>query len=341
MTLSLQQLAAKLGLEFHGDPELQINSVASLVSAASGDLCFVQERKYLAALVASRCSAVILPTDLVTEAGQRACLLSDEPYYHFIHAIRLLGLDKPKLPDTVDDTALISPTASLGEGVAIGPGAIIGDATEIGAGTSIAAGCVVEPGVRIGDDCVIHAGAVLRDSVKLGNRCVLQPGVVIGSDGFGLVMHDDQWVRIPHLGGVTIEDDVEIGANTTIDRGALDDTVIEQGCKLDNQIQVAHNVRIGAHTAIAACVGIAGSATIGRYCKISGAVVVLGHLTIADHVTITAMSLVTKDIRQAGVYSSGTPLLENSQWHRNNVRYKSLDKLAQTVARLDKKSGQS
>ncbi len=149
-------------------------------------------------------------------------------------------------------------------------------------------------------------------------------------------MHQQQWHKIPQLGSVIIEDDVEIGANTTIDRGALDDTIIEQGCKLDNQIQVAHNVRIGAHTAIAACVGIAGSATIGRYCKISGAAVVLGHLSVADNVTITAMSLVTRDIKQAGVYSSGTPLMENSLWHRCNARYKSLEKLAQSLARLDK-----
>jgi UDP-3-O-[3-hydroxymyristoyl] glucosamine N-acyltransferase len=149
-------------------------------------------------------------------------------------------------------------------------------------------------------------------------------------------MHQQQWQKIPQLGGVVVEDDVEIGANTTVDRGALDDTIIERGCKLDNQIQIAHNVRIGAHTAIAACVGIAGSATIGRFCKISGAAVVLGHLNIADNVTITAMSLVTKDIKRPGVYSSGTPLMENSRWHRSNVHYKSLDKIAQTVTRLEK-----
>jgi UDP-3-O-[3-hydroxymyristoyl] glucosamine N-acyltransferase len=154
-------------------------------------------------------------------------------------------------------------------------------------------------------------------------------------------MHQQRWEKVPQIGNVIIGDDVEIGANTTVDRGALDDTIIEQGCKLDNLIQVAHNVRIGAHTAIAACVGIAGSADIGQHCKISGAVVVLGHLSIVDHVTVTAMSLVTKDIKLPGVYSSGTPLLENSQWHKCNARYKSLDRLARTVALLEKQQDKS
>ena len=162
---------------------------------------------------------------------------------------------------------------------------------------------------------------------------------MIGADGFGLVMHERRWHKVPQLGGVRLGDDVEIGANTTIDRGALDDTVIGDGCKLDNQIQVAHNVRIGAHTAIAACVGIAGSAVIGRYCKISGAAVVLGHLEVADNVTITAMSLVTRDIREPGVYSSGTPLMENRAWHRSNARYKTLDAMARRLESLEKDAG--
>ncbi len=200
----------------------------------------------------------------------------------------------------------------------------------------IGAGCVIEQATSIGSGCRLHSRVTLGHSVRIADRCTLHSGVVIGADGFGLVMQADRWHKIPQIGTVVIGEDVEIGANSTVDRGALDDTVIEQGCKLDNQIQIAHNVRIGAHSAIAACVGIAGSAVIGRYCKISGAAVVLGHLTIVDHVTITAMSLVTKDIRKPGVYSSGTPLLPNALWHRANVRYKALDKMALTVAKLDK-----
>jgi UDP-3-O-[3-hydroxymyristoyl] glucosamine N-acyltransferase len=206
----------------------------------------------------------------------------------------------------------------------------------IGDGSTIGAGCVIGEGVRIGENCRLYSRVTLEHDVVLGNRCIVHSGAVIGADGFGLVEDGEHWIKVPQLGSVSIGDDVEIGANTTIDRGAMDDTVIEQGCKLDNQIQVAHNVRIGAHTAIAACVGIAGSAEIGRYCKISGAAVILGHLRIADGVTVTAMSLVTRNIREAGVYSSGTPLMENSLWHRSNARYKMLEALAQRIAALEK-----
>lgn len=338
MSLTLQQIAEALQLEFQGNAELEINNVASLKSATQGDLCFIQHKSYLGELAASDCSAVILPPDLVSDAGQGAMLVSDNPQHSFVAVIELLGIPVAQ-PESagIHPSAQIAETARLGGDVSIGALAVIGAEAEIGAGTSIGAASIIENAAIIGDNCYLHSRVTIGHSVKLGNRCELHEGVVIGSDGFGLVMHGQQWQKIPQLGSVVIEDDVEIGANTTVDRGALDDTVIEQGCKLDNLIQVAHNVRIGAHTAIAACVGIAGSANIGRCCKISGAVVVLGHLTVADDVTITAMSLVTKDIKQAGIYSSGTPLLENSLWHRNNARYKTLDKLAQTVARLDKK----
>jgi len=206
----------------------------------------------------------------------------------------------------------------------------------IGSRSRIGAGCVIEEGVRIGEDCRLHARVTLAHDVVLGDRCIVHSGAVIGADGFGLVSENERWRKIPQLGSVKIGDDVEIGANTTIDRGALDDTVIEEGCKLDNQIQVAHNVRIGAHTAIAGCVGIAGSAEIGRYCKIAGAAMILGHLRIADRVMVTASSLVSRDITEAGVYSSGMPLMENRQWRRNTVRYKQLESLAQRISALEK-----
>ena len=336
MSIDLQSLAERLGLERRGDAMIEISGVASLPSATAGDLCFIQDRKYLDGLAASRCAAVILPPELAAEAGDRPALLAADPYYSFVQAIALIRpAERP--PASVDESARVAAGARIGDGVSIGPLAVIADGVEIGDGTTIGAATVVERDVRIGQDCRIHSRVALGRAVRIGDRCEIQAGAVIGADGFGLLMHDDAWVKVPHLGSVEIGDDVEIGANTTVDRGALDDTVIEQGCKLDNQIQVAHNVRIGAHTAIAACVGIAGSATIGRYCKIAGAAVVLGHLSVADRVTVTAMSLVTKDIKQAGVYSSGTPLLENRLWHRNNARYKALDDLARSVARLQKK----
>ena len=336
MSLNLQQLAAKLQLEFQGNAELAINGVASLNSAVAGDLCFVQHKRYLAGLACSDCSAVILPADLTGDVADKALLISDNPQYDFLRSIDALGLGQPPPTAGIHPSAQIAESARIASDVSVGALAVIEDDVEIGAGTSIGPGTLIARSARVGKHCRIHGRVTLERGVVLGDRCLLHAGVVIGSDGFGLVMHEQRWHKIPQLGSVIVGDDVEIGANTTVDRGALDNTIIERGCKLDNQIQIAHNVHIGEHTAIAACVGIAGSAVIGRYCKISGAAVVLGHLSIADNVTITAMSLVTKDIRQSGVYSSGTPLMENSLWHRSNARYKSLEKLAQSVARLEK-----
>lgn len=336
MSVNLQQLAKELKLEFLGDAGLVVNGVASPKSAVAGELCFVQEKKYLGDINAGNCSVVILPPELAKDVIGKSLLLSDNPQYSFVAAIKALGIEvQAEQKGDIHPTAVVADTARLGKGVTVAALVVIEDDVEVGPGTSIGSGSVIGRSVKIGSQCHLHSRVTLGPEVILGDRCVLHSGVVIGSDGFGLVMHERRWEKVPQLGGVLIEDDVEIGANTTVDRGALDDTIIERGCKLDNQIQVAHNVRIGAHTAIAACVGIAGSANIGCYCKISGAAVVLGHLTVTDNVTITAMSLVTKDIKQPGIYSSGTPLLENSLWHRCNARYKSLDTLAQTVARLE------
>ncbi len=335
MSIDLKTLAERLDLELRGDAGVEISGVASLPSAGSGDLCFIQDRKYLEQLAVSRCAAVILPAELAAEAGDRPALLAADPYYSFVCAIDLVRPAAP-VPASIHASAQVATDARIGRGVTIGPLAVIGNGAAIGDGSTIGAAAVVADEASIGRNCRIHGRVTLGRAVRIGERCEIHSGAVIGADGFGLLMHDGAWIKIPHLGSVDVGDDVEIGANTTVDRGALDDTVIEQGCKLDNQIQVAHNVRIGAHTAIAACVGIAGSATIGRYCKIAGAAVVLGHLSVADHVTITAMSLVTRDIVKAGVYSSGTPLLENRLWHRNNARYKTLDELARSVARLKK-----
>ena len=337
MSLTLQQIAESLELEFRGDGGIEISGVASLPSASVGDLSFIQQKSYLKDLAASECGAVILPAALAGEAGARALLISENPQYSFVQVIQLLGIEpEAKVAAGIHPSAQLADSASLGKDVSIGALVVVGNNVSIGSGTTIGAGSVIEDDVVIGKDCRLHARVTLNHSVRLGDRCELHSGVVVGSDGFGLAHEKEEWHKVPQLGTVDIHDDVEIGANTAIDRGALDDTIIEQGCKLDNQIHVAHNVHIGAHTAIAACVGIAGSAKIGSYCKISGGVGILGHLSIADNVTITAMSLVTKEIREAGVYSSGTPLQENEIWHRNNARYKNLDKLAETVAQLKK-----
>jgi len=333
MGVSLQQLAEALQLEYRGDANLLINAVASPGSAVAGDLCYLLNRKTLGDIGASQCSAVIAPQELADAVKGKALLLSDSPQFSFIQAIEALGLEAGSRPG-VHHSAQIAASARLADGVSVGANAVVEDAAEIGAHSIIGACTVIGVGAIVGSHCHLHSRVTLARAVRLGDRCILHCGAVIGADGFGLVFHEERWHKIPQLGSVVIEDDVEIGANTTVDRGALDNTVIEQGCKLDNQIQVGHNVRIGAHTAIAGCASIAGSAIIGRYCKISGAAGVLGHLTVADHVTITAMSLVTRDIKTPGVYSSGTPLMENRLWHRSNAAYKSLPKLAQTVAKL-------
>lgn len=339
MTLSLQQLAAELDLQYEGNPDSMINGVASLSNATSGDLCFIQDQQYIEKLAASDCCAAIVSLDFDTAKTDKRLLLSATPQISFIQALHLLV---PELVDlaltSIHPSAQISDSAILGSGVSVGALAVIGDNAMIGAETSIGVGCIIEQGVKIGSHCLLHSRVTLCRTVEIGHNCILQSGVVLGGDGFGLVTHQDRWHKVPQIGTVILEDDVEIGANTTVDRGTLDDTVIEQGCKLDNLIQVGHNVRIGAHTAIAAHVAIGGSAGIGRYCQISGCVAVAGHLKMTDHVIITGMSRVVKDINEPGVYSSGTPLQKNRDWHKNNARYKVLDKLARSVAALEKKS---
>ena len=336
MSINLQQLAEALEIEYRGDSNLVIAGVASPVSAASGDLCYLLHRKTLDAISASRCSAVILPPELAEEVEGKSLLLSQDPLFSFVRAIEILGVEAETQSPGIHPSAQVAESARLAEGVSIGANAVIEEDAEIGARSIIGAGTVIGRGTVVGSDCHLHSRVTLAHHVSLGDRCILYSGAVIGADGFGLVFHEQRWRRVPQLGSVVIGDDVEIGANTTVDRGALDDTVIEEGCKLDNQIQVGHNVRIGAHTAIAGCAAIAGSARIGRYCKISGAAGVLGHLTIADHVTVTAMSLVTRDIKNSGVYSAGTPLMENRLWHRSNAVYKTLPDIARRVTRLDK-----
>ena len=335
--LTLEQLAQQLKLSFQGDADYVLDGVASLTSATSTDLCFLQSKSYLKQLTESQCGAVIVPESFDIDIADKALIFAHNPQLAFVEAIHLL-YPQDSIQSSVDPSAQISDSAYLADDVDIGANTIIGNRVRIEQGVKIGAGCVIEKGCVIGAQTQLFSRVTLCHDVILGQKTIIHPGVVIGSDGFGLVHEEGQWIKIPHLGGVRIGDRVEIGANTTIDRGALDDTVIENGVKLDNLIQVAHNVRIGENTAIAACVGIAGSAIIGKNCKISGAAVVLGHLSVADNVTITAMSLVTKSITKSGTYSSGTPLLENRLWHRNNARYKKLDELAKSISSLKNKS---
>lgn len=331
--ISLTELARSLGLPFEGDGSLLIHRVASLANAGSGDIAFFSNRRHREQLATTRASAVIIPNEL-KQLFQGAKLVSENPQADFARVINLL-MPRNELRG-VHPTADVDSTAQIHSQISIGPNVVIGANVRIGQGCVIGPNCVIGADSELGADCCLKANVSIAEGVRLGRRVLVHQGAVIGADGFGLAKEKERWLKIPQIGGVTIGDDVEVGANTTIDRGAIDDTVLEDGVKLDNQIQVAHNVRIGANTAIAACVGIAGSAQIGARCTIGGAAVVLGHLTIVDDVHITAMSLVTQSIDDPGVYSSGTPLESNASWHRNYVRFKQLDDMAKRLKAMER-----
>lgn len=333
MTWTVQQLAERLGVPFRGEGGHNLVRVSSLNSADRESLAFLSRSAFSSQLTDTAAGAVILaPED--ADAAPCAVLISENPYATYARAAQLLHPPRA-LPAGQGPGARVDPAAELGEGIHVGANAVIeagarvGDAALIGAGSYIGHGARIGAATRVGPNVVVAHGCVL------GDRCTVQPGAVIGSDGFGFAKDGDEWIAIPQIGRVLIGDDVEIGANTTIDRGSLDDTVVGNGVILDNQIQIAHNVHIGDHTAMAGCVGVAGSAHIGRRCTVGGAAVILGHLEIVDDVHITAMSLVTKSITLAGTYSSGTPLQPNSDWRRNAARFRQLDRLVRRVTDLE------
>jgi UDP-3-O-[3-hydroxymyristoyl] glucosamine N-acyltransferase len=335
MDLALGELAGRLGGELRGDPHCMIHSVATLQRAGRGDITFLANVAYRKYLGATQASAVILEAAFAGECPT-ATITVENPYAAYARAAALLS-EAPVRRCGVHPSAVVGAECAIAPSAWVGPQCIIGDGVIIAEGAQLAGGCCIGRGSRIGADCVLHPRVVIAHGVRLGERVVMHPGAVIGSDGFGLANEHGHWLKVPQLGGVVIANDVEVGAGTTIDRGSLDDTVIEEGVKIDNQVHVAHNVRIGAHTAIAACVGISGSAIIGSHCRIGGGAGILGHLEIADHVVVTAMSLVTKSIARAGVYSSGVPAQERALWNRNNARLRRLDILARRLHRLERR----
>ncbi len=332
---SLGELAARFNLKLEGDPGCIISRVAPLARAGAGELAFLSDRKRLKELDETSAAAIILTEELSPHFNGNK-LISRNAHADFARIAA--ALNPPAQPSgLIHPSAMVSQSAQLSKNVEIGPNASVGNSVKVGDGSIVGAGCVLGDNAQIGVQCRLHANVTIEHGVEIGDRVEIHSGAVIGADGFGLAKDGDAWVKVPQLGNVVIGNDVEIGANTTIDRGALDNTVIGDGVKLDNQIQIAHNVAIGSNTAIAACVGIAGSAIVGERCTIGGAAVVLGHLTVTDDVHITAMSLVTKSIDEPGTYSSGTPLEKNSAWHRNFVRFKQLDDMAKKIARLEKR----
>ncbi|MBL7004241.1 MAG: UDP-3-O-(3-hydroxymyristoyl)glucosamine N-acyltransferase [Gammaproteobacteria bacterium] len=329
--LTLSYIAKQTGTQFVGDPNTQVLRASSINSSAENTICFALTEQFLKKNPPHPQSVVIVKPSFCENISE-PYLISDTPELTFAKVLALLHplVSNQQIHPSaiVDDSVIIDPTHSIGAQVFIGKGVKLGKNVVIGVG------CVIEDNVSIGEGSYLHSRVTVCKQSEVGEHCILHPGVVVGSDGFGLARDKDRWVKLPQVGRAIIKNNVEIGANTTIDRGALDDTIIHDGVKLDNQIQIAHNVEIGENTAMAACVGVAGSAKIGKNCQISGAAVVLGHLTVADNVIVTAMSLVTKSIKKAGVYSSGTPLLENAAWHKSNVRYKNLDDLAKAIKEL-------
>ncbi len=329
-------LAERFDLTLHGDGERRIDGVATLARAGASQLAFLANPRYRSQLVDSGAGLVVMRAeDAEGYAGN--ALITKDPYSAFAKIAALFD-HRPAAVAGIHASAVVDPSAEVSADASIGPFVCIGPRTRVDAGAVVGPGCI------IGEDCVIGAGSELSARVtlvrrvRLGQRVLIHPGAVLGADGFGLAMEHGRWLKLPQLGGVVIGDDCEIGANTTIDRGALDDTTLEEDVRLDNQIQIGHNARIGAHTAMAGCSAVAGSATIGRYCLIGGGAGILGHLEVCDRVVITAMSLVTSSIREPGEYSSGTPLMDNRSWRKSAARFKQLDALARQVGGRNKES---
>jgi UDP-3-O-[3-hydroxymyristoyl] glucosamine N-acyltransferase len=333
---TVAELADRFGLSFRGDGARVIDGVGTLAGASPTQLGFLSNSKYTAQLATTRAGVVVLREEDL-DACQGTALIASDPYVAYAR-IAALFERLPAAPPGIHPSVVVEPGARISDSASIGPCCVIGS------GAVIEDGAVLGPHCIIGEDCTVGAQSrlvarvTLVTRVTLGRRVLVHPGAVIGSDGFGLAFDKDHWIKLPQLGGVRIGDDCEIGANTTIDRGALDDTVLEEDVRLDNQIQIAHNVHVGAHTAMAGCAAVAGSAKIGRYCMIGGNAGVLGHLELADRVTITAKSLVTHSIREAGEYSSGVPLQDNRQWRKNAARFKHLDEYVRRLSALEKDS---
>ncbi|MGA7595625.1 MAG: UDP-3-O-(3-hydroxymyristoyl)glucosamine N-acyltransferase [Gallionella sp.] len=335
MTVSyrLSEIAERLGGRVLGRAETRVCQVATLEAAGPDHISFLTNSKYRAQLDLTRAGAVILG-EADAEATGLPRIISDNPYAYFARVSALLN-PLPEVKPGIDPGAFIGTGAKIDASASIAATAVIGAGATIGAHSVIGSGCHIGENAVVGFNARLYPGVVVYHGCVIGDNLIAHAGAVIGSDGFGHALDQGRWVKIPQIGRVVIGNDVEIGANTTIDRGALDDTVIEDGVKLDNQIQVAHNVRIGAHTAIAACVGIAGSTTIGKYCQIGGSAGILGHLQIADHVEIAAFTLIGKSIREPGAYAAIFPFSKVGDWRRNSVHLRHLDDLVKRVRSLE------
>jgi UDP-3-O-[3-hydroxymyristoyl] glucosamine N-acyltransferase len=343
VTLKLQEivdaLSAKLDARLVGDGETRIDRLAPLDGAGEHALSFLSHPKHLHKLTASNAACVVVAPAAEPAAAKRGTyIVVEDPYLYFAH-ITQLWKQRHSVPVSgplVHPTAFIDPTADVSASARIGAFAVVGAGAIVAEGAHVSAHCVLGDRASVGANTLLAPRVTLLAGCTVGLRCVIHSGVVIGADGFGFAPDEGQWLKIEQLGAVRIGNDVEIGANTCIDRGALDDTVIEDGVKLDNLIQIGHNVRIGAHTAMAGCVGVAGSAVIGAHCTVGGGAVVLGHLTLADHVHISAASVVTRSISKAGSYTGFFPIDDNAAWEKNAATVKQLHALRDRLKQLEK-----
>ncbi len=337
MATSLGELAVRFGIELVGDPAAEVSRVATLANADSQSLSFFANKAYREQLRQTNAAAVLVHPDDARDCPVNA-LLADDPYLAYARIADSLFPYADLVPG-VHETAVVASSARVAESAEVCAAAVIGDECVIGERVQIGAGAVVGPRCVIGDDSRIHANATLVQDVHTGTRCIVHPGAVVGSDGFGNAMSDSGWVKVPQLGGVRIGNDVEIGANTTIDRGAIDDTVIGNGVRLDNLIQIAHNVEIGDHTAMAAFTGISGSTIIGKRCMFAGRAGVVGHINICDDVMVGGATMISKDIREPGFYTASFPAEKARDWKRMVARFRHLDELVRRVKKLEHPAG--
>jgi len=337
---SLSALAARFELELHGDGKKLIDGVGTLRSATASQLSFLANPGYRADLPATLAGAVVLKAE-DADACPTNYLIASDPYLAYARVASVFSQRTAAEPG-IHPSAVIDPTARIGDQVFVGPQVVIGARCEIGEGCSIGPGTVIDADSRLGAACQIHARVCIGRGVQLGNRVIVHSGAVLGADGFGIAFAEDHWEKVPQLGSVQIGDDCEIGANTTIDRGAIEDTVLEQDVRVDNLVQIAHNVHIGAHTAIAGMAGIAGSAKIGRYCLLAGQSGVSGHVEIADHVTLAAHSVAHRSIAEPGSTWTGLiPSQAFKQWQRNLAHLRKLDQFYRRLRALERLSGKS
>lgn len=317
--LNLGHLIQALGGTLRGTPDIEIKRLSTLAAAEKGDLSFLSHPKYVNQLMGSHASCVIVSSEQAHLAAHLdACIITENPYAYWAKVTQLWKTQSSSVQsDLIHASAVIHATARIHPTARIGPL------------------CVVEAGAVIGAGSWLKSGVTVAENCTIGEECIFHPGVVIGADGFGFAQEQSQWLKIEQLGAVRIGNQVEIGANSCVDRGAIDDTVIEDGVKLDNLVQIGHNVHVGAHTAMAGCVGVAGSARIGAYCTIGGGAVVLGHLELADHVHVSAASVVSHSLLKPGQYSGLFPIDDNRSWHKNAASLKQLHSLRERVKQLE------